>query len=156
MPAALLAPRPARRPAPGVKARRVRAHLAVVAPCYLPLILSGEKAIESRFTRTRREPFGRVRTGDVVYFKSPGQSVSCRAHVGSVREFESLSPAMIRTLERTFGAGVMAPHSYWHARSSARYLTLLWLVDPRPVSRGPRAPHLFGRGWLTLGAARGR
>ena len=41
-------------------------HLAILTPSWIELILDGSKTIESRFTKVRCLPFGKVRAGDVV------------------------------------------------------------------------------------------
>lgn len=125
-------------------------HIAVVAPPYIAMMLEGRKRVESRFTRTRREPWGRVRPGDTVYFKRPGGPLVCRVSVVRVHQYRDLTPARVDELERRWNRLVCAPGSYWRQRRRARYLTLVVLSKPRPVRDGPRTPPLFGRGWMTL------
>ena len=44
-------------------------HLAILTPGWIDLILDGTKTIESRFTKVRCAPFGKVHEGDSVYLK---------------------------------------------------------------------------------------
>lgn len=48
-----------------------RLHLAVMAEPYLTRILQGEKTLESRLSRNRIPPYGRLDVGDVVLMKKP-------------------------------------------------------------------------------------
>lgn len=126
------------------------AHLAVVRPEYLDLIVSGRKTIESRLTRTRREPFGRVRAGDRVYFKAVGGPVRCVAVARRVMYVEGLSPGRVEALRARFNRRVLGTRAYWSGRRQARYATLVWLGDVRPVAEPWHCAPLHGRGWLTL------
>ena len=47
-------------------------HLAILTPGWIDLILDGSKTIESRFTKVRCAPFGKVHEGDSVYLKESG------------------------------------------------------------------------------------
>lgn len=49
-------------------------HLAVMVEPYLSRVLDGSKTIESRFSRKKIAPWGRVSSGDVVVLKKSGGS----------------------------------------------------------------------------------
>ena len=64
-------------------------HVAIMNPSFLiDRILSGEKTIETRWYRTRRCPWGRIREGDIVWFKESGGPVRAKAIVSKVEEVE--------------------------------------------------------------------
>ena len=50
-------------------------HLAILAPGWIEPILDGTKTIESRFTKVRCAPYGKVHAGDLVYMKESGGPV---------------------------------------------------------------------------------
>ena len=50
----------------------VQVHLAVMVEPYLSRVLDGSKTIESRFSRKKIAPWGRVSSGDVVVLKKSG------------------------------------------------------------------------------------
>ena len=127
-------------------------HVAVLWPEYLDAVLSGDKIIESRLTRTRRPPFGAVTRGDTVFFKERGGPIRAAAEVKRVESFESLTPTRVDALRRRFGGDIGAPREYWAEKRLARWGTLIWLADVRGVDRGPAHPPFHGRGWLCLGA----
>ena len=61
-------------------------HVAILTKSWglIPKILSGEKTIESRWYKTRRVPWDKIKKGDVVYFKNSGEPVRLKARVVKV------------------------------------------------------------------------
>lgn len=125
-------------------------HLAVLHAPYLDAILDGRKSVESRFSVTRRAPYGVVATGDVVILKQRSGPVRAAADVSRVEFFEGLTPGRIRALRRRLGALVAAPGDYWESRAHAAFATFLWFSNLRRVVPPPEVPPLYGRGWLVL------
>ena len=66
-------------------------HLAILTPGWIDLILDGSKTIESRFTKVRCAPFGKVHEGDSVYLKESGGLVKGMFRVAEVETFENLT-----------------------------------------------------------------
>jgi hypothetical protein len=113
-------------------------------------LLSGRKRIESRLSRSRRLPFGRIDVGDAVHFKLSGGSVIGTAHVKHVRHFDCLTPQRVHALQRQYNQAICAPPAYWRARRHCRYAVLIWvdqLASPPPALHVPRQ---FGGAWLEL------
>jgi len=50
----------------------------------LPKILTGEKTIESRWYKNKCSPWGKIKRGDVVYFKNSGEPVTIKAEVSKI------------------------------------------------------------------------
>ena len=65
-------------------------HLVILKTEYIKAILEGRKTIESRFTKTRREFFGRVSPGDKVFLKVSSGPVCATARVIKVKWYENL------------------------------------------------------------------
>ena len=66
----------------------MKSHLAVFTDPYIDLIFSGEKTIESRFSKVRCAPYGKIESGDLVYMKqSSGPILGC-FNVKNVEYFE--------------------------------------------------------------------
>jgi ASC-1-like (ASCH) protein len=65
-------------------------HVAIMNKSWklIPKILSGEKTIESRWYQTRRTPWDKIKKGDIIYFKNSGESVTAKAMVAEVMQFE--------------------------------------------------------------------
>lgn len=132
-----------------------RVHLAIVEPCYLDLILSGEKTIECRLSRTRREPLGSVWAGERIYFKARGGRVGCSAVVTRVDEYLDLSAAGIQRLRERYDALVRGSDEFWRSRLAARYAMFAHLGEPRCEERGPLFKPKVGdrRAWFVLPAS---
>lgn len=62
-------------------------HLAILSPGWIELILDGSKTIESRFTKVRCAPFGKVHEGDIVYLKESGGLVKGMFTVAKVETY---------------------------------------------------------------------
>ncbi|RMH23959.1 MAG: ASCH domain-containing protein [Planctomycetota bacterium] len=137
-------------------------HLAIVRRPYLDLILAGEKTIESRLTKVRCAPYGRVAPGDVIFFKEPSGPVRARARAGRIREEAGLTPASVERLRRSLNGRILGERGYWDEKREARYACLIWLDTVAPTHDWPATPKMNGRGWLCLGpgepprAVRGR
>ena len=66
-------------------------HLAILAKGWSELILDGKKTIESRFTKVRCAPFGKIHAGDVVNLKERAGWVKGMFRVAKVETFENLT-----------------------------------------------------------------
>lgn len=126
-------------------------HIAIINRASAAALLSGRKRIESRFSRTRRAPLGRVRVGDRIHFKLSGGPVIGEARVQRVREFHDLDAPRMRWLQRRYNADVRAPASYWRARRSSRFAVLIWLSGLTRGGAGATAPRQYGTAWIVLG-----
>ena len=111
-------------------------HLAILAPGWTDLILDGSKTIESRFTKVRCAPFGKVHEDDVVYLKESGGLVKGMFTVAKVETFENLTDAQICDLfykeyrEQIFSelsASMQRPPEKW---LTAKHATLIHIADP--------------------------
>lgn len=98
-------------------------HLAVLVEPYLAYILEGRKTIESRFSKNRVPPFGRVRVGDLVFLKraaGPVVGVMCVERADFLLLNEETWP-QVRALSRP----LCADSDFWLARADKHYATLL-------------------------------
>lgn len=131
--------------------RAPRAHVAIVQRSVVRPLLEGSKRIESRFSQSRRPPFGCVSPGDVVHFKLSGGGLIGTASVTHVREFACLQPTLVWRLWQRYRGAIQAPASYWRRRLACRYGLLIWIT---PLGPPPRVsvPRQFGSGWVVLGA----
>lgn len=100
-------------------------------------ILSGKKTIESRWSKNKSAPWGKVHAGDTVYFKNSGGLVIVRATVSKVLQFDNLSPDRVREiLEKWGGADGIAVTNLENTIQWARnkkYCVLMWLKNSRKV-----------------------
>lgn len=66
----------------------------------LEKILSGKKTIESRWYESKRAPWGRIKEGDIIYFKESGEPVTVCAQVKKVEEFLLTPHAVLKIITR--------------------------------------------------------
>ena len=72
-------------------------HLAIMNASWnlIPKILSGEKSVESRWYKTKRAPWDKIKSGETIYFKNSGGLVIAKATVANVLQFEDLTKEKI-------------------------------------------------------------
>ena len=116
---------------------------------YIDAILDGRKTVESRLSRTRREPLHAVQVGDVVYFKESSGGYRAAARVKRVEFFEDLSPRDVQAIRRRVNDQVLGSRAYWHGKRSAKYATLVWIENVKHITRGPHIRRLYGQAWIT-------
>ena len=131
-------------------------HLAILAPGWIEPILHGSKTIESRFTKVRCAPYGKVNTGDLIYMKESGGPVKGQFRVAEVETFDNLTDDIVdqiydkhceRILVNTYDYDT--PPLKWYF---SRYATLIHVTDvigygnPFPYKQKGRSA------WLLLDA----
>ena len=113
------------------------AHVAILRKPYLDAILRGDKAIESRFSRQRRDPFGRVSVGDTIYLKESGGPYRGAAIAERVLCFGHATPELIEQLRADYEHMICAGDAYWRSKRDAAFVTLVWLASVRSTDDGP-------------------
>lgn len=134
--------------------RPAQLHLAIVDRVTAQRLLSGQKRIESRFSKSRRAPFGRVVRGDILLFKLSGGQTLGMSEAMLVKEYDRLDRDALDRIRRRHGKWICAPEAYWRARRFCRYGTLIWLGPLRPPPESFRPPRQYGNGWVVLGGLR--
>lgn len=82
--------------------------------------MSGEKKIESRWYKYRRDPWNKIKLGEKVYFKDAGKPVTAMAEVERVEQFTVLEKA----------AKVFGDKSWMRGKN---YCVLIWLKNPKRI-----------------------
>ncbi len=103
-------------------------HLAILKQPWLDLILEGKKTIESRFTKIRCAPYGRINTGDVVYLKESGGPVKGQFTVSKVETYTDLTCEMLLDINRRYHRHIFVDpqfQGFWEKWSAAKYATLI-------------------------------
>ncbi len=111
--------------------------------------MDGTKRIESRFTRTRRSPFGQVCPGDKMFLKVSSGPVCGAATAGAVKTFENLTPGRILKLKQKYNYGIRGSDEYWQSKSNCRFGFLVWLEDTR-IIEPVRIHKKDWRAWVVL------
>lgn len=123
-------------------------HLAVFSEPFLSRVLSGEKTIESRFSRNRCAPYGEIGDGDIILLKEVagpirGMSLARRAWC------YDLSAEPIGRVRDRFGDEICADDAFWASRADALYATLIELDATAPLD-AVRCDKRDRRGWVAL------
>ena len=124
-------------------------HLAILKRPYLDAILEGKKRIESRFTKTRRSPFGRVCVGDKIFLKLSSGPVCAVAVAAKVKNFKGLAPEEIAKLKHRYNRLICGSNEYWKSKADCKFGLLVWLEDVRLIEP-VRIAKRDWRGWVVL------
>ena len=115
-------------------------HLVILKKPYLDAIFDGRKSIESRFTKTKRAPFGQISVGDKLLLKLSSGPVCGSAVVGDFETFENLSSGKIDEIKRKYNHHIFGTDEYWESRADCRFGVLVQLknvktIKPRTIDK---------------------
>lgn len=125
-------------------------HAAILIPGYIREVLAGRKTIESRMTKTRQPPHGKVTVGERLFLKASGGPYMATAIAGGVMSFEGTTPADITRLRKRYGKRIGGDDAYWHSKRDSRFVTLIELTDVEPVAVGPAYKPAYMKAWYVL------
>jgi len=118
-------------------------------------ILTGEKKIESRWYKAKHTPWGKIKSGDTIYFKDSGEPIRIRAKVSRVLQFSNLNPEKVKDLLNKFGKddGLTKREipKYHEMFKDKKYCLLIFLEDPTRVK--PFSIHKQGFGAMSAWVA---
>ena len=124
-------------------------HLAILKQCYLDAILDGSKPVESRLTKTRREPFGCIGAGDKIFFKVSSGAVCGVGVVADVKSFSGLTPERVVQLKEKYNHLVLGDDDYWSSKADSKFAVFVWLKDVRAIEP-VRIEKKDWRAWVVL------
>lgn len=133
-------------------------HVAIMKKSWslLPKILNGQKTIESRWLMNQSAPWGKVREGEIVYFKNAGEPITAKARVSHVLEFDELSSERIDYILDFYGEddGISAEElpRFRELFREKQYCVLVFLEDIETVDPFHIDKSGFGlqTAWLTV------
>ena len=124
-------------------------HLAILKRPYLEAILEGPKTIETRFTKTKCAPFGRVSAGDILFLKESGGPVCATAKVQTVENFGNLTIQQIVEIKQRYNHQILGSEEYWQSKSDCGFGVLAWLEDVEQI-KPVRISKKDWRAWVVL------
>lgn len=124
-------------------------HLVILKKPYLEAILEGRKTIESRFGLDMREPFGRVRVGDMLLLKESSGPVCAKAAAAEVKNYESLCPRQMLELKKQYNERICGDDIYWQSKMDCRFGLLVRLKDVERIEP-VRIDKKDWRAWVVL------
>lgn len=71
-------------------------------------ILSGQKTVESRWYKTKRSPWNRIKPEDTIYFKDSAEPVTLKARVRKVLQFANLNSLKTEQILTKYGKADLA------------------------------------------------
>jgi len=124
-------------------------HLVILKKPYLEAIFEGRKSIESRFTKTKRAPFGQISVGDKLLLKISSGPVCGSAVVGDFETFENLSPGKIDEIKRKYNHNILGSDEYWESKADCRFGVLVWLKNVK-TTKPRKIDKKDWRAWVVL------
>jgi hypothetical protein len=126
-------------------------HLAIFKKTEAGLIFTGQKTIESRFSKSKIAPYGQVSAGDLVYIKPVGEDITGQFRVKKVVSLEGLESTDFPEIIERFNKQIAGSPEYWQSQVGAKYGTLIFIgqvdrfiTSPIKVSKKTIA------GWVVL------
>lgn len=129
-------------------ASRIGIHLAIFVEPFLSMVLSGEKTIESRFSRNRCAPYGEIDDGDIILLKEVGRPI-CGLAIARRTWFYDLGIEPIERIRHRFGTRIRGDDEFWSSRADALYATLIEL-DAAASIASVSCDKRDRRGWVSL------
>ena len=98
---------------------------------FIDKIFSGKKTIESRWYKSRRAPWNKIKKGEIIYFKDSGEPVTLKAEADKVLQFSGLTPEKTKQIINKYGKriGVTDVSLF----DSKKYCILVFLKNPKKV-----------------------
>jgi len=133
-------------------------HVAIMKKSYglVPKILSGNKKIESRWYKKRSAPWGKIKDGDIVYFKNSGEPVSVKTEVKKIISFSDLNSEKVKNILDRYGKndgiGKDKIQEFFKLFKNKKYCLLIFLKNPKPIKPFEINKTGFGimSAWLTV------
>lgn len=119
-------------------------------------ILSGKKKIESRWYKSKHSPWGKIKKGDIVYFKNSGEPISIKTEVEKVISFSGLNPEKVKWILDEYGDNDGIEKNkikdFLELFKDKRYCLLVFLKTPKQIKPFKINKTGFGMmsAWLTL------
>lgn len=113
--------------------QNVCGHLAVLTKPYLEKIITGQKTIESRFSKSRIPPFYRVRTGDIVFLKEVSGPIHAVALASLVQFFGPLKAGEAEQIMENYQEGLQLDSDFKSSKQDSLYATLISFEEVLPI-----------------------
>jgi len=125
-------------------------HIAIFEKKLLKKVLSGEKRLESRFSKNRIAPYDVIENGDIIFLKETSGPIVAKAKAGIIKFFSHLSEDKVDLLRMEFQSDLCADEGFWEKKRSASFGTIIFLqdvkvIEPFNIEKRDRRP------WVVLG-----
>lgn len=126
-------------------------HLAIFDLDLAQKVLSGQKTIDARFSKSKIVPFGQVSIGDLVYIKPTGKDIIGQFRVKKVISFDGLESSDLGQLKDLYGEKIAASGNFWENHQDAKFGTLIFIGEVDSLITAPiKISKKDLRGWVVL------
>lgn len=131
-------------------------HLAIFDKKTLEALLSGQKKIETRFSKQKIAPYQQISAGDLVYVKAPGDDISGQFRVKKVIFFDNLEQDDLDLIFKTWGDlislnDLLTDKKYQSEKQGSRFGTLIFVGDSERFITSPiKIKKKDKRGWMVI------
>ncbi len=128
-------------------------HLAIFTQPWLDLILDGRKTIDSRLSKVRCAPHGKISAGDVVYMKESGGFVKGQFIASKVDTYENLTPEILRNINAQYRQEIFVDLGFQGLRdkwSDSKYATLIHVSNVITYQKPFPYPRKGRTAWILL------
>lgn len=135
---------------------KTQKHLAIFDLQTASRILSGNKTIETRFSKKKIAPFGEVSVGDIVYIKPVGSELAGQFIVSKVIYYEGLDSSDFENIRQFYGKNLSlgskeSDDKYFDSKKDAKYGTIIFISQVESFITPPiKTPKIDRRGWVVL------
>ena len=124
-------------------------HIAIMRQPFYDMVLSGEKTIESRWSKNKIAPYKKINSGDTILFKLTGKPATAMAKVEKV-EFYELTPQIAEEIKLQYGMQIGTDKfEDLNKYANKNYCTLIWLTQVKQIE-STNVPKSHGAGWIIL------
>ncbi len=128
-------------------------HLAIFTQPWLDLILDGKKTIDSRLSKVRCAPYGKIKARDVVYMKESVGLVKGEFIASKIETYEDLTPEILYDINSHYHNEIFVDVGFEEFREKwtvAKYATLIHITNVRTYKKPFPFPKKDRRSWILL------
>ncbi|MDD3231946.1 MAG: ASCH domain-containing protein, partial [Clostridia bacterium] len=108
-------------------------HIAIIKRPFSTLLFSGEKTIESRWSKNKIAPYKKIKIGDIVWIKETAKPITYKATVKRV-EFYQLNENVFENIYKNYGKEIcMDKFDNLESYKQKKYCTLIWFDNLKKV-----------------------
>jgi len=118
---------------------------------FLSLVFNGKKKIESRFSKNRIDPYGKINSGDLVLIKGNGGPIQGLFVAGEIKFIYILNKNTFKEIESNFGKYICTKYDkgFWRRRTKTKYVSLISIKKIKKLNPFP-AGKKDKRGWAIV------
>jgi hypothetical protein len=111
-------------------------HLAVFNEPFLSLIFSGDKKIESRFSKNKISPYKKIHKGDVVVLKASGGPVLGLFLADDVKFYNGTKKDWLNFIESKYSEQICSEYDplFWNSKSKSQFATLISVKNVKKIN----------------------